>query len=82
MSVVPAWAAWREAVALARIRSTPEDTKPLMMEAQLADSPEAFFTSKVTVPPSASISSVSLSWKPWVAASSAACCTSWQTPTL
>ena len=53
MSVVPAWAAWREVVPLAMIRSTPEETNPLMMVAALEDSPEAFCGSNSTVPPAA-----------------------------
>ena len=82
MSVVPAWAAWREVVPLAMIRSTPEETNPLTMVAALADSPEAFCGSNSTVPPAAVTSSVSLSWKPWVASSRAACCICWQMPTV
>ena len=41
ISEVAAAAAWRGAVALARIRSTPSDRKPSIMVEQLALSPEA-----------------------------------------
>lgn len=76
-----AWVAvCRGAVALARIKSTSEETKPLMMVEQLAVSPEAFCSSNST--PFYPSFSVSASLKPWVAASSASCCTSWQMPTL
>ena len=78
MVSVAAAAACRGVVALARIRSTFEDTKLLMMVAQLELSPEAFSTSTVTASPKASVRA---SWKPWVAESSAGCCISWHTPT-
>ena len=77
MSAVAAWAACRAAVPLAMMRSTPAETKPLQMVAQVAESFWAFCTSNVTASPSWSVSA---SWKPWVAASSASCCTSWQMP--
>lgn len=80
MSFVAAAAACRAPVALARIRSTPLDTKPLQMVAQVALSPAAFCSSKVTL--SAPSASVMASRKPLVAASSASCCTSWQMPTV
>ena len=44
-------AACRAGVALAMIRSTPEETKPLVMVAQVAESPCAFWKSKVTFSP-------------------------------
>ena len=47
--------------------------------AQLTLSPEAFCSLKETASPSASVRA---SLKPWVAASSAGCCTSWQIPTV
>ena len=72
-------AACRGEVALARIRSTLEDTKPLMMVAQLVLSPEAFCSLKVTASPRASVKAA---LKPSVAASRAGCCTSWQMPTV
>ena len=72
-------AACRAGVALAMIRSTPEETKPLAMVAQVAESPCAFWKSKVTLSPKAAVRASS---KPWVAASRAACCTSWQMPTV
>ena len=65
-------------VALAMMRSTSEDRKPLMMVEQLLLSPEAFCTSMFTSSPS---SSFSASTKPWVAASKAGCWASWHTPT-
>ena len=61
------------------IRSTLLETKPLQMVAQVAESPAAFCSSKVTAVPSFSVSA---SRKPLVAASSAGCCTSWQMPTV
>ena len=57
-------------VALARIRSTFSDKNPLMMEEQLAASPEAFCSSKRTRSPNASVSA---SRNPLVAASRASC---------
>ena len=79
MSAVEAWAACRAGVPLAMIRSTPAETKPLQMVEQVGESFWAFCRSKVTASPSCSVSA---SWKPWVAASSASCCTSWQMPTV
>ena len=79
MVLVPACAACRAGVALARIRSTLSETKPLMMVLQVLESPWAFFSSKVTASPSCSVRA---SLNPWVAASKATCCTSWQMPTL
>ena len=64
---------------MAMIKSTPEETKPLVMVAQVAESPCAFWKSKVTLSPKAAVRASS---KPWVAASRAACCTSWQMPTV
>ena len=64
---------------MAMIRSTPEETKPLVMVAQVAESPCAFWKSKVTLSPKAAVRASS---KPWVAASRAACCTNWQMPTV
>ena len=61
------------------MRSTSSETNWLAMTAQLGWSPAPFWTVMFTLSPR---SSVSLSQKPWVAASSAGCCTSWQTPTL
>ena len=55
MSPVAEAAACREAVALARIRSTPLETKPLTMVAQVADSPAAFCSSNCTLSPRASV---------------------------
>ena len=71
MSPVAATAAWRAVVPLHRIRSTPWDTKLLMMVVQLAASPEAFCSWISTEVPSFS-SRVSM--KPRVASSSATCC--------
>lgn len=80
MSAVAWAAACSGAVALARIRSTPVETKPLTMVVQLAESPEAFYSSNLTLPsPSFSVKA---SLKPWVAASSASCWTNWQMPTV
>ena len=70
-------AACRAGVALAMIRSTPEETKPLVMVAQVAESPCAFWKSKVTFSPKEAVRASS---KPCVAASRAACCTNWQMP--
>ena len=47
---------------------------------QVAESPAAFFSSNLTL--SSPSNSVSLSLKPFVASSSAGCCTNWQMPTL
>ncbi len=47
--------------------------------AQLAESPCAFCKSKVTFSPK---EAVRASLKPWVAASRASCCTSWQMPPM
>ena len=77
MSPVAAKAACSAGVALAMIRFTLSETKPFTMVEQVLESPEAFCTSKVTASPSFSVRA---SWKPWVAASSATCCTSWQIP--
>ena len=79
MSLVAAAAAVSAGVAFAMMRSTPSETKPLTMVEQLALSPEAFLFWNSTWPGSASFSA---SMKPWVAASSASCCTSWQMPTV
>ena len=76
--VAPA-AAISAGVALAMMRSTSSETNWLAMTAQLGWSPAPFWTVMFTRSPS---SSLSLSQKPWVARSSAGCCTSWQTPTL
>ena len=66
------------AVPLAIIKSAPEATKALVIVAQVAVSFWAFCRSQVMFSsPSASLRA---SWKPWVAASSASCCTSWQMP--
>ena len=70
-------AACRAGVALAMIRSTLLAAKPLQMVAQVGMSPEAFCSSNSTWPGRASLMA---SLKPWVAASSASCCTSWQMP--
>ena len=80
MSAVAEWAAWRDPVALARIRSTFSDRKPLMMVGQLAVSPEALPSLKVT--PSWPSFSTRASLKPWVAASRAGCWSCWQMPTV
>ena len=77
--LVAAWAASRAGVALARIRSTSSETNWLQMTAQVAESPEAFCSTKLTLSPKALVRA---SLKPWVAASSAGCWTSWQTPTV
>ena len=77
--LVAACAACRAGVAFAMIRATPEETKPLAMVAQVAESPCAFWKSKVTFSPKEAVSASS---KPCVASSSAACCTSWQMPTV
>ena len=79
ISAVAETAAVRAGVAFAMMRSTPLATKPLTIVPQLTESPEAFCTSMVTASPSAYFSA---STKPCVAASSASCCTSWQTPTV
>ena len=79
MVLVAACAACKAGVAFAMISATPEETKPLAMVAQVAESPCAFWKSKVTFSPK---EAVSASLKPCVAASSAACCTSWQMPTV
>ena len=55
-------------VAFAIISATPEETKPLAMVAQVAESPCAFWKSKVTFSPKEAVSASS---KPCVAASSA-----------
>ena len=77
MLLVADCAACRAGVALAMIRSTPEETKPLVMVAQVAESPCAFWKSKVTFSPKEAVRASS---KPCVAASRAACCTNWQMP--
>ncbi len=77
MLLVAACAACRAGVAFAMIRSTPEETKPLVMVAQVAESPCAFWKSKVTFSPKEAVRASS---KPCVAASRAACCTNWQMP--
>ena len=79
MVLVAACAACRAGVALAMMSATPEETKPLVMVAQVAESPCAFWKSKVTFSPKEAVRASS---KPWVAASRAACCTSWQMPTV
>ena len=79
ISLVADCAACRAGVAFAMMRSTPEETKPLAMVAQVAESPCAFWKSNFTLSPN---SAVRASSKPCVAASSAACCTSWQMPTV
>jgi hypothetical protein len=79
MVLVAVAAACRAGVALAMIRSTLLAAKPEQMVAQAAVSPAAFCRSKVTASPSFSFRASS---KPWVAASSAGCCTSWQMPML
>ena len=79
MSAVAEAAAWRGAVALAIIRSTPPDTKPLMMVAQVGVSPAAFWGSSSTWPGSRALMA---SVKPSVAASSAGWGASWQMPIL
>ena len=79
ISLVPACAACRAGVAFARIRSTLLETKLLIIVEQVLESPCAFCSSKVTASPSASVNA---SLNPWVAASNATCCTSWQIPTL
>ena len=48
MSLVAEAAACSAAVAFAMMRSTPSETKPLTMVAQLLESPEAFFSSNLT----------------------------------
>ncbi len=78
ISLVAAAAACRAGVALARIRSTPLETKVLTMVAQVLESPWAFCSSNTTA--SSPSSSTMASLKPCVAASSASCCTSWQIP--
>ena len=80
MGMVPvaAEAAWRAAVPLARIRSTPSETKEPQMVVQVAESPAAFCSFQMTF--SAPSASSTASLKPWVAASSASCWTSWQMP--
>ena len=80
ISLVPAAAACRDAVAFARIRSTLLDTNPLIIVEQVLESPCAFCSSNFT--PSSPNSSTRASSKPLVAASSASCCTSWQIPIL
>ena len=80
MSLVAAAAACNGAVALAKIRSTPSEVNPLTIVAQFAGSPEAFWTSKLTL--SSPNFSIKASWKPSVAASRAGCCTSWTIPIL
>ena len=79
MLLVAACAACRAGVALAMIRSTPAETKPLAMVAQVAESFCAFWKSNFTLSPNASVRASS---KPCVAASSAACSTNWQMPTV
>ena len=79
MLSVAACAACRAGVAFAMIRSTPAETKPLAMVAQVAESFWAFWKSKVTFSPNCAVRASS---KPWVAASRAACSTSWQMPTV
>ena len=79
MLSVAACAACRAGVAFAMIRSTPAETKPLAMVAQVAESFWAFWKSKVTFSPNCAVRASS---KPWVAASKAACSTSWQMPTV
>ena len=61
------------------IRSYSLATKPVTMVEQVVDSPWAFCRSNFTLSPSFSVRA---SIKPSVAASSAACCTSWQMPTV
>ena len=63
-----------DAVAFAMIRSTFWETKLLAMVAQVAESPAAFCSSKLTLSLPSSFSIASLN--PSVAASSAGCCTS------
>ena len=70
ITLVAEAAAWREAVALAMIRSTSSLTNWLQMTEQVAASPEAFCSLKVTASPSFSVRA---SLKPWVAASRAGC---------
>ena len=48
ISLVAEAAAVSAGVALAMIRSTPSDTKPLTMVEQLTESPEAFFSTIFT----------------------------------
>ena len=79
MVLVAAAALCSGAVALARIKSTLEATKPLQMVAAVGASPLAFCSSNFTASPSFSVRA---SLKPCVAASSAGCCTSWQMPTV
>ena len=77
--LVAAAAACRAGVALAMIRSTLSARNPLTMVVQVWGSLEAFFTTTLTLSPRASFKA---SVKPWVAASSASCCTSCTTPTV
>ena len=79
MVLVAAAAACRAGVALAMIISTPSETNWLAMVLQVAVSPEAFCSMKVTLSPMAAVTA---SLKPWVAASSASCCTSCRMPTV
>ena len=78
ISLVAETAAWSAGVALAMMRSTSSLTNWLAMTAQVAESPEAFWTEKLTLSPSLSVSAA---MKPSVAASRAGCCTNWHTPT-
>ena len=78
MEPVAATAACRAGVALARIRSTPSVTNWPQMDEQAAGSLEAFCSRKATF--SSPRPSFTASIKPWVAASSASCWTSWQMP--
>ena len=80
ISVVAAAAACRAGVALARIRSTPLETKVLLMVAQVVVSFCAFWKSNSTF--SSPSCSFRASSKPLVAASRASCSTSWQIPIL
>ena len=78
ISVVALYAACRDGVALAMIRSTFWETKVLTMVVQTFWSLAAFWTEMSTL--SAPSFSCTASMKPWVAASSASWVTSWHTP--